>query len=95
LNRYGYDIDFTLDGAYKDLVIDYEAFAAQLAAIRKEAAAQGIGIWRVIFDPKMQHHLRSTSHWPNISDIQMTNKRSWVRHDDHFHIDFEIPCESM
>jgi len=95
LNKYGYDIDFTLDGIYKNLVIDYEAFAAQLAAIKTEAKSQGIGIWRVLFDPKMQHNLRLTSHWQQISDIPMSTKRSWVRHDDHFHIDFIIPCESM
>lgn len=94
-NRYGYDIDFTLDGKYKKLTLDYDSLAAQLAAIKTAAKNNGIGIWRIIFDPKMQANLKTTKHWKEISDLTFTKKRSWVRHDDHIHIDFVIPCKSM
>jgi len=33
-NRYGYDIDFTLEGKYGDLTLDYEAFSALLVALK-------------------------------------------------------------
>ena len=72
LNRYGYDIDFTLAGQYKDLTIDFEAFAALLAAMKQAATERGVGIWRVIFDPKMQGELRKAKAWPAISDITFT-----------------------
>ena len=95
LNKYGYDIDFTLDGKYKDLAIDYEAFAAHLAATKLMAEKHGVGIWRVLFDPQMQSALRDTKAWPSISDLNFSKKRSWVRHDDHYHIDFVIPCKDL
>jgi len=94
-NRYGYDIDFTLDGDYEDLSIDYEAMSAHIAAIKKAADNRGVKIWRVLFDPKMQHHLHNTKHWSEISGIEFSKRRSWVRHDDHYHIDFIIQCEPM
>jgi len=95
LNKYGYDIDFTPAGKYKSLTIDYEAFAAHLAALDTAAREQGVGIWRVIFDPKMQHELKSTKAWPEISHLTFSTRRSWVRHDDHYHIDFEVPCKPL
>ena len=95
LNRYGYDIDFTLAGEYKDLLLDYEALAAHIAALKAAASEAGVGIWRVLFDPKMQPALKKTKAWPEISDLTFSKRRSWVRHDDHFHIDFVIPCEPL
>lgn len=92
LNKYGYDIDFTLDGRYEDLTIDYEAFAEHLAALKVAATNRGVGIWRVLFDPKMQGALKNTKAWPQISDLKFSDKRSWVRHDDHYHVDFVLPC---
>ncbi|RZM80367.1 hypothetical protein C3B51_12470 [Pseudoalteromonas rubra] len=26
-------------------------------------------------------------------NIQFSKKRSWVRHDEHYHVDFAIPCK--
>ncbi|MDH5765520.1 MAG: replication initiation protein, partial [Gammaproteobacteria bacterium] len=26
-------------------------------------------------------------------NIQFSTKRSWVRHDEHYHVDFSIPCK--
>ena len=95
LNKYGYDIDFTLDGNYEDLRIDYESFAAHLVALQAAAKSAGVGIWRVLFDPKMQGALRDTDVWSQISSLNFSKKRSWVRHDDHYHVDFEIPCEPL
>ncbi len=94
-NRYGYDIEFTLAGEYKDLELDYEAMAEHLLAIKKAAAARGVGIWRVLFDPKMQSALKQTKAWSQIADLNFSKKRSWVRHDDHYHIDFVLPCKQL
>ena len=94
-NKYGYDIDFTLDGQYEDLTIDYEDFAAHLAALKIAAKNHGISIWRVLFDPQMQEALKTTKAWHEISDLQFSTRRSWVRHDEHYHVDFELPCISL
>ena len=32
-------------------MIDYEALAARLAAVKSAAEDAGVGIWRVLFDP--------------------------------------------
>ncbi len=95
LNRYGYDIDFTLSGKYKKLELDYEALAAHIAALKNAASDAGVGIWRILFDPEMQPNLRKTKAWAEISNLTFSKRRSWVRHDDHFHIDFIIPCQPL
>ncbi|OOF30883.1 hypothetical protein BZJ20_08950 [Salinivibrio proteolyticus] len=25
--------------------------------------------------------------------IQLSTRRSWVRHDEHYHVDFAVPCQ--
>lgn len=96
LNRLGYDIEFDGKGRYGDYRIDYEALAAHLVELDKAAKARGHGLWRVIFDPKLQPYLLKTRHGDYIQkNIQLSKKRSWVRHDEHYHVDFEIPCQSM
>lgn len=93
-NKYGYGIEFDDKGRYGELTIDYEAITAHLLAIKKAADAEKIKIWRVIFAPELQPFLKKTKSWPAINgQIQFSKKRSWVRHDEHYHIDFEVPCE--
>lgn len=96
LNRYGYDIEFNSNGHYQKLTIDYEAMAAHIVSLDKAAKKQGYGLWRVIFDPKLQAPLFKTQYGPYLKQhIQFTKKRSWVRHDEHYHVDFDIPCQSF
>jgi penicillin-insensitive murein endopeptidase len=95
LNKFGYNIEFSERAQYKGLSIDFEAMAAHIAAIRKAAESAGVGVGRVIFDPKLQPRLHSTSAWPKIKGLKFSTRRSWVRHDEHYHIDFDIPCRPM
>ncbi len=94
-NRYGYDIEFDVDGTYKNYRIDYTALAAHLVALHKAALAQGHDLWRVIFDPSLQAGLLKTQYADYIrKHIQLSKRRSWVRHDEHYHVDFAIPCKN-
>ncbi|MDJ0656246.1 MAG: penicillin-insensitive murein endopeptidase [Xanthomonadales bacterium] len=95
LNKFGYSIEFDSSGHVGDLRIDFEAIAAHLAAVREAANANDVGIWRVIFDPELQPRLQSTTSWRKIKDLQFSERRSWVRHDEHYHIDFDIRCRSL
>ncbi len=96
LNKFGYNIEFDSKGKYEEYAIDYIALAAHIVALHKEAKAQGVDLWRVIFDPKLQPELFKTSYGPYLKEhIQFSKKRSWVRHDEHYHVDFDIPCKEL
>ncbi len=93
-NRLGYDIEFDSEGIYEGLEIDYEAMAAHIAILHKQAKRMGFDIWRVIFDPQLQPNLFETRYGAYLKkNVQFSKKRSWVRHDEHYHIDFSIPCQ--
>ena len=95
-NRWGYDVEFDSEGRYEDLRIDFETMAAHLVALDEAARAHGVGIWRVIFDPELQRHLRETRAWPKLQGrVQFSTRRSWVRHDEHYHVDFAVPCQPL
>lgn len=99
-NTWGYDLEFDERGRLDDLTIDYEAMAAHIAALHRAAVARGVGIRRVIFDPELQPFLRRTAAWSDLKSdldgvVQLSTRRSWVRHDEHYHVDFRIPCEPL
>lgn len=93
LNRFGYDIEFDENDRYEEYTIDYEAIAAHVVVLHKEAVKRGYELWRVIFDPNLQPHLYNTKYSQYLKEnITFSKKRSWVRHDEHYHVDFVIPC---
>ena len=95
-NKYGYDIDFDATGSSDGLRIDFEAMAAYILALKRAAEARQAKIRRVIFDPRLQPFLRATSAWPGLrGQIKFSERRSWVRHDDHYHVDFDVPCRPL
>jgi penicillin-insensitive murein DD-endopeptidase len=96
LNKWGYNLEFDARGRHEDLSIDFEAIGAHLVALHRAARSNGAGIWRVIFDPKLQTFLLGTSHGSYISEnIALSKKPSWVRHDEHYHVDFDIACKPL
>ncbi|MCJ8314222.1 MAG: penicillin-insensitive murein endopeptidase [Saccharospirillaceae bacterium] len=94
LNKFGYNIEFDQFGNYADYKIDYVALAAHIVALHQEAKQLGFDIRRVIFDPNLQPFLFKTQYAEYLkANIQFSNKRSWVRHDEHYHVDFIVPCK--
>lgn len=95
LNKFGYNIEFGQNNKYKQYQIDFEAMAAHIVSLHKETKRRGYDLWRVIFDPELQPNLFKTKYAEYLlNNIEFSKKRSWVRHDEHYHIDFKIPCES-
>ena len=93
INRYGYDIEFDNRGHYEGYQIDFEALGAHIVALHKSALEHDIDIWRVLFDPKLQPYLYKTRYGDYIrNNIEIPEKRSWVRHDEHIHVDFLVRC---
>jgi penicillin-insensitive murein endopeptidase len=96
-NKYGYGIEFDAKGQYGSYRIDFEAMAAHLLTLKQEADRSGIGMWRIIFDPVLQPYLFATKNGRILKEnnISFSKKRSWVRHDEHYHVDFIVACEEM
>lgn len=93
-NKFGYSIEFDNRGSYKQYEIDYEALAAHIVSLHRAAVEKGFGLWRVIFDPQLQTYLKKTKYGDYLRKyIHFSKKRSWVRHDEHYHVDFDIPCK--
>lgn len=96
LNKWGYYIEFDAVGNYKNLHIDYEALAAHIVALDKTAKTNGTGLRRVIFDPKLQPYLFKTRYAAYLKKyIQFSKQRAWVRHDEHYHVDFRVKCNKL
>lgn len=94
LNKFGYNIEFDKNDHYDGMYIDYEAIAAHIVALHMHAKKYGHDLWRVIFDPKLQPNLFKTQYSDYLKkNINFSKKRSWVRHDEHYHVDFLIPCK--
>lgn len=93
-NKFGYNIEFDSSGKFEEFKIDYDALASHIVELHKESKKQGLDLWRVIFDPELQPYLFKTKHSVYLkNNIQFSKKRSWVRHDEHYHVDFKVPCK--
>lgn len=96
LNRYGYDFEFDDRGRGGGYAIDFEALGAHLVALADAAGAQGIGIRRVIFEVPLQKRLFETpSGRIARKRLVFSTRPAWVRHDEHYHVDFEVRCRAF
>jgi penicillin-insensitive murein endopeptidase len=96
LNRYGYDIEFDARGRYRDYQIDFAAIALHLQSLWQLGQQRGIGIKSVIIEPAFIPLLLNTPAGKNLGQrIAFFPRRPWVRHDEHYHVDFSLPCLPM
>ncbi len=95
-NRWGYDVEFDSQGRFQGLVIDFELLAQHLLAITRAAEARGVGIRRVYLDVALQRQLHRTESWGELERrIPFSRQQGWWRHDEHYHVDFELPCRPL
>lgn len=94
LNEFGYGVEFTGGGEYRDLRIDYEAMGNHLTALRHAANLNGVIIRRVIFDNDLRKELFKVAMGLR-EEMVFSTKKPWVRHDEHYHVDFLVPCEPL
>lgn len=94
LNKFGYNIEFSNSGEYEGYIIDFDAMAEHLLELKKISDKNGIKIWRVIFDNELQKLLFATKKGSELrKQLQFSTKKPWVRHDEHYHVDFDVPCK--
>jgi penicillin-insensitive murein DD-endopeptidase len=93
-NRFGYDIEFDDEGRFEDLRIDFEAIAEHLFQLDAAARARAGGLALVIFDTPYLQKLFATKRGPYLkANLPFMKGRPWVRHDEHYHVDFAVPCK--
>ncbi len=93
-NKYGYGIHVDTNGwcETQQCRIDFDVIAAHLHGLADAANAEGLSISRVVFAPDLQPHLFATEQGRSLrSKLTFSKKPSWVRHDEHYHLDFDNP----
>jgi penicillin-insensitive murein endopeptidase len=58
------------------------------------SSRRGIPIKRVIFDPPLTALLLKIRRGADLAAaIPFMKERPWIRHDEHYHVDFDIACQ--
>ena len=92
-NQFGYSVEFDKAGQAGSYKIDFEAMALHLLALDRAATAHGIRIRRVIFDVDLQPRLAATAAGAQgMRRLGFNKRQAWVRHDEHYHVDFDVAC---
>lgn len=91
-NKYGYAWEFDGAGKADGLTIDYEALAEHLVQLDRAGKQRNTPIQRVIFDPRLTAHLYATRHGAAMRALPFMKQKPWIRHDEHYHVDFAIAC---
>ena len=93
-NKLGYNFEFDTKGRAREFRIDFDAMAAHLIALDIAARAEGTPIRRVILAPELQPFLFTAEQGAKVRRrLTFSKRRSWVRHDEHYHVDFDLPCK--
>ena len=93
--KFGYGLDFDATGAgrggARGLTIDFPAVAAHLAALADAAPRYGLAIDAVIFAPELERELLRTPEAQGFRGrVPFWAREPWVRHDDHYHVNFRL-----
>lgn len=93
-NRWGYDIEFDEEAMYGGYSIDFPALAEHLYQLDLAAKARGVGIALVIFETSYLPRLFATPRGAYLQqNLPFMKGKPWVRHDEHYHVDFAVPCK--
>lgn len=97
MNKFGYGLECDEQSRIPGLRIDFDAMAEHLHQISLAAHQHGPTIERIIFDRGLMAKLFSSSrHGEELRRTMSSMKtRAWIRHDEHYHIDFRISCRPL
>lgn len=92
--KFGYSAEFDADARWDGYRIDFNALAEHLYQLHRAAAAHGIGLTQVIFDKPYLPRLFATPRGPYLQQhVTFMKGTPWIRHDEHYHVDFAVPCK--
>jgi penicillin-insensitive murein endopeptidase len=96
INKFGYAVEFDAEGKADGVRIDFEAMAEHLHQLAVAARNNGSGIERVIFDPVLMPRLFATARGKELQHtLPFMKTRPWIRHDEHYHVDFAVRCHPL
>jgi penicillin-insensitive murein DD-endopeptidase len=95
-NKFGYGIEFDSRAKFRDYTIDFDAIAEHLYALDIAAKKLKAPIKLVIFEPAFLPKLFATKRGDYLkSNVRFMQTKAWVRHDEHYHVDFSMGCKSV
>lgn len=95
-DRWGYDIEFDKEARYGQFTMDFEALSEHLYQLDIAAKAAGSQMSLVIFDSQYLPRLFATRRGTYLKQhLPFMKAKPWVRHDEHYHVDFAIPCKPL
>jgi penicillin-insensitive murein endopeptidase len=90
LDKWGYDLEFNDAGRCDAYEIDFEAIGVHLLELDRTARKHGLKITRVIFEPELQKLLKKAESGKKaLRKLPFSPKPAWIKHDEHYHVDFE------
>jgi len=96
-NGFGYRARFDSDGRSSDgaVVIDFESLGELIYQLNEAAKKNGYGLDRVILVRELQRRLFDTKHGSYLRWKVNFWDDPGARHDNHIHVDFDIPCKPL
>jgi penicillin-insensitive murein DD-endopeptidase len=93
-NKLGYAIEFDASGRFEEYTMDFQSIGEHLYQLHLAARARGVGMAMVIFDSQYLPRLYATARGDYIrQNIPFMKATPWVRHDEHYHVDFSVACK--
>jgi penicillin-insensitive murein endopeptidase len=91
-NKFGYALEFDAAGKAGAYTIDFEALGEHLYQLANASQRARVPVGRIIFDPRLMPHLFKTRHGAALQALPFMRQKPWIRHDEHYHVDFGIAC---
>lgn len=89
--RFGYDLEFDERGVRGGHTIDFASIATHLLALDEAAGSSGLAIARVIIAPEYIARVTAADETGRVAArIPFMQGEAWVRHDEHYHVDFAL-----
>ncbi len=94
--RFGYDLEFDVNARLDEYQIDFEALGQHLYELHRAALSRKANIALVILDVRYHSKLFATTRGTYLKrNLKFMKKDAWVRHDEHYHIDFAVACKPI